>query len=154
MSYSRPSVNAGRGLKRTPETPNSSAVGVFDYTLESDIATTTSLGVVQIGSGLSITPAGILSAQMAVGYQVTLTGVNYTADGDDYYIGASKPAITITLPLGILGKAYIVKNQVAGNVTVNCSGGQKLDTLSSKSLGTNDSIFVIFDGTRWNIVSP
>ena len=152
MSYSRPSVQAGRGLKRTPATPNSSAVGVFDFTLESDIATTTNVGVVQIGSGLSITPDGILSAQMAVGYQVKLTNVNYTADVDDYYIGATKKAITITLPAGIVGKAYIVKNQVDGLVRVDCSAGQTLDDSNFISLGTNDSIFVIFDGNRWNIV--
>lgn len=117
------------------------------------IATDKKLGVVQIGSGLSITSNGILSAVGAIGYQVTLTSVNYTADGDDYYIGATKKSITITLPIGVLGKAYIVKNQDDGNIAVNCSGGQKIDNSSSKTLGSEASIFVIFDGTRWNIIN-
>jgi hypothetical protein len=145
---------AGIALKQNPPPSTTTPPGIVPVTLDADVASTTNLGVVQIGGGLSITPAGVLSAAGAVGYQVTLTSVNYTADEDDYYIGAIKKDITITLPLGVLGKAYIIKNQVACNITVACYGGQKLSTSSTKSLGTNDSLFVIFDGTRWNIISP
>jgi hypothetical protein len=142
----------GRALSQTP-VANGDA-GILPLTLDADIATTTSLGVVQVGSGLSITPTGILSA---IGgnslINVKLTAVNYTALATDYYIGATKKDIEITLPLGIVGKVYVVKNQINGNIEVKGSGGQKLDTSSDKNLGSESSIIVVFDGTRWNIVN-
>lgn len=153
MSYSRPSVQPGRGLTRTPAIPDKNAVGVFDYTIESDVATTTSLGIVQVGSGLAITPAGILSATGSNSFiDVYLTSDDYTATIDNYYIGATKNNIIITLPLGIVGKVFIVKNQVTGNITVEGSGGEFIDSLSSRSLGTNGSLIAVFDGVRWNLV--
>lgn len=153
MSYSRPSVQPGRGLTRTPALPDRNAVGVFDYTIESDIATTSSLGVIQVGDGLSITAAGVLSANGSSSslINVKLTSVNYTATLDDYYIGATKKSITITLPAGIVGKVYIVKNQADGNITVKGTG-ENIDQSGSKTLGTETSLIVVFDGTRWNLV--
>jgi len=153
MAYSRPPVQPGRGLKRTPPLPIESTSGVFDYALDSDIATTTSLGIVQVGSGLSITPLGVLSA---VGgnslINVKLTAINYTALTTDYYIGATKKDITITLPLGVVGKVYVVKNQVEGNIKVKGTS-QNIDSSGDKTLGTESSIIIVFDGTRWNIVN-
>lgn len=154
MSYSRPSVQPGRGLTRTPALPDRNAVGVFDYTIESDIATTSSLGVIQVGDGLSITAAGVLSANGSSSslINVKLTSVNYTATLDDYYVGATTGGITITLPAGVVGKVYIVKNQAAsGNVTVKGTG-QNLDQSVNKTLGGNASLIAVFDGTRWNLV--
>jgi hypothetical protein len=122
--------------------------------LDADIATTTSLGLVQVGSGLSITPAGVLSATNTGTdiINVKLTAVDYTALLTDYYIGATKKDIDITLPLGVVGKVYIIKNQVSGNIEVKGTSGQKIDTSSDKTLGTEASIIVVFDGTRWNII--
>jgi hypothetical protein len=149
MSYSRP-INPGLGLKQVPAVNP----GVQELTLDSDIATTSSLGVVQVGSGLAITPSGILSATGNGNslISVKLTAINYTALATDYYIGAIKKDITITLPLGIVGKVYVVKNQVEGNVKVKGTG-QNIDSSGDKTLGTNDSIIVVFDGTRWNIIN-
>lgn len=155
MSYSRPSVQPGRGLTRTPALPDKDAVGVFDYTIESDIATTTSLGVVQVGAGLSITPSGILSATGGGSslLNISLVGVDYTATINNYYIGATKKDITITLPLGIAGKVFIVKNQtVSGNIKVQGTGGELLDSSAFKTLGSDASLIAIFDGFRWNLV--
>jgi hypothetical protein len=154
MSYSRPSVQPGRGLTRTPALPDSSAVGVFDYALESDIATTTSLGVVQVGSGLSITSAGILSATGGGSsfINVSLVSVDYTATIDNYYIGATKSGITITLPPGVAGKVFIVKNQVNGSVKVQGSAGELFDDAIFKTLGADASLIAVFDGFRWNLV--
>lgn len=154
MAYSRPPVQPGRALTRTPAVPVESSAGVFDFALDADIATTTNLGVVQVGSGLAITPEGILSATNSGSsiIAVTLTAVDYTALATDYYIGATKKDIEITLPLGIVGKVYYIKNQASGNIKVEGTGGQKLDTASSKTLGTEASIIVVFDGTRWNII--
>ena len=154
MAYSRPPVQPGRALSRTPSVPVESSAGVFDFALDADIATTTNLGVVQVGNGLSITPAGILSATASGTdiINVTLTAVDYTALLTDYYIGATKKDIEITLPLGVVGKVYVIKNQAAGNIKVEGTAGQKLDTASSKTLGSESAIICVFDGTRWNII--
>jgi len=152
MAYSRPPVQPGRGLKRIPVLPIESSSGVFDYALDADIATTTNLGIVQVGSGLSITPLGVLSTLGGSGLiNVKLTAINYTALATDYYIGAIKKDIIITLPLGVIGKVYIVKNQVEGNIKVKGTS-QNLDSSGDKTLGTEQSLFVVFDGTRWNII--
>jgi len=156
MAYNRQpqTVLAGNALKQNPAPNTLQPAGIIPVTLDADIATTSSLGVVQVGSGLSITGGGILSADSSSSsINVYLTNTNYIATADDYYIGAVNHNITVTLPLGTLGKVYIVKNQVNGNITVIGTSGQKLDTSNSKTLGTNDSIIVVFDGTRWNIIS-
>lgn len=156
MAYNRQpqTVLAGTGLKQNPPPSIVQPAGIVPVTLDADIATTTSLGVVQVGNGLSITPSGILSVTGSGSsfINVTLTATDYTASATDYYIGATKKDIDITLPLGIVGKVYVVKNQITGNVEVKCTGGQKIDTLSSKTLGTDDSIVVVFDGSRWNVI--
>jgi hypothetical protein len=156
MAYNRlpQTVLAGTGLKQNPLPTVVQPAGIVPVTLDADIATTTSLGVVQVGSGLSITPSGILSATGGSSsfINVKLTSVDYTATAGDYYIGATKKDIDITLPLGIVGRVYVVKNQIWGNIKVKASGGQKIDTSSDKTLGSEDSIIVVFDGTRWNTI--
>jgi hypothetical protein len=156
MAYNRQpqTVLAGKALKQNPDPNIVQPAGIIPVTIECEEATTTSLGVVQVGSGLSITPSGILSVNGGSSsfINVTLTSTNYTATADDYYIGATKKDIDITLPLGITGKVYIIKNQVNGSIKVKASGGQKIDTSSDKTLGSENSIIVVFDGTRWNTI--
>jgi hypothetical protein len=156
MAYNRQpqTVLAGKALKQNPAPTIVQPAGIVPVTLECEEATTTSLGVVQVGSGLSITPSGILSVNSGSSsfINVTLTSTNYTATATDYYIGATKKDIDITLPLGITGKVYIIKNQVNGSIKVKASGGQKIDTSSDKTLGSENSIIVVFDGTRWNTI--
>lgn len=157
MAYSRqPQVVIANGgaLKQTPSVSSQTPPGIVPVELEALIATTTNLGVVQVGSGLSITPTGILSATGSSSsfINVTLTNVDYTATAADYYIGATKKEIDITLPLGIAGRVYVIKNQATGNIKVKCSGGQTLDTSSSKTLGSESSIIIVFDGSRWNVI--
>jgi hypothetical protein len=156
MAYNRsPQVTlAGTGLKQNPLPTVTQPPGIVPVTIDADIATTSGLGVVQIGSGLSITPSGLLSATGGSSsfINVTLTNVDYTATASDYYIGATKKDIEITLPLGIVGRVYIIKNQVSGNIKVKASGSQKIDTSSDKTLSTEASVIVVFDGTRWNVI--
>jgi len=156
MAYNRQpqTVLAGTALKQNPPPSIVQPAGIIPVTLDADIATTTGLGVVQVGSGLSITPDGILSATGGGSslINVKLTAVDYTAIAADYYIGATKKDIDITLPLGVVGKVYVIKNQVSGNIKVKTSGSQKIDTSSDKTLGTDVSVIVVFDGTRWNVI--
>ena len=157
MAYSRqPQVVIANGgaLKQTPLVTSQTPPGIVPVEIEAAISSTTGLGVVQVGSGLSITPAGVLSATNSGSdiINVILTAVNYTALLTDYYIGATKKDIEITLPLGVLGKVYVIKNQASGNIKVEGTAGQKLDTSSSKTLGSESAIICVFDGTRWNII--
>jgi hypothetical protein len=156
MAYNRQPqiVLAGTAIKQSPLPGTTSPGGIIPVTLDVDIATTTSLGAVQVGSGLSITASGVLSANNSGSdfINVKLVNSDYTANVDDYYIGATKKDIEITLPLGQTGKVYVVKNQVSGNIKVKTSGSQKIDTSSDKTLGTDVSVIVVFDGTRWNVI--
>lgn len=155
MAYSRqPQVVRANGgaLKQTPTSDVTSPAGIVTVELEALTATTTSLGVVQIGSGLSITPAGVLSATGDSSLiNVKLTSTNYTASNSDYYIGVTKKDITITFPAGIVGKVYVVKNQANGNIKVKGTG-QDLDNSGDKTLGSESSLIAVFDGTRWNLI--
>jgi hypothetical protein len=155
MAYVRQpnAVIAGNGLTQNPPASTVTPPGIIPVTLDADIATTTSLGVIQVGAGLSITPAGVLSATGGGSslIAVKLTSVNYTATISDYYIGATNKNITITFPAGVVGKVYVVKNQAEGNITVKGTS-QNLDTSGDKTLGSQASLIAVFDGTRWNLV--
>jgi hypothetical protein len=166
MAYNRQpqTVLAGNALTQNPPPNIVQPAGIIPVTLDADIATTTGLGVVQVGSGLSITPSGILSAtggDSGCFVDITLTSTDYTATLDDCYIGATNSShdddeenstITITLPLGDNGKLYYIKNQGTGNIKVKGTSGQTIDGSSSKTLGTNGSFILVFASNRWNIL--
>ena len=154
MSYSRlpATTRAGVGMTQTPTNTNINN-SLSPVTLNSDISTTGSLGVVQVGSGLSITPQGVLSATNSSLFAVKIVTANYTASANDYYIGAIKKDITITLPSGILGKVYVVKNEENGEITVSGTAGQKIDGNISEKLSTNKSLMIIFNGTEWQSIA-
>lgn len=155
MAYNRQpqTVLAGIALKQNPPPTIVQPAGIVPVTLDADIATTTSLGVVQVGNNLSIDANGILSAVSTTDLiPVKLVNNDYFVLPTDYYVGAIRKDIKITLPLGTIGKVYIVKNQSNGNIKVYASGGQTLDTDAVKTLGNESSIMVVFDGSRWNII--
>jgi len=159
MAYNRQpqTVLAGVALKQNPAPNVVQPPGIIPVTLDADIATTTSIGVVQVGAGLAITPAGVLSAtgggnDDCCQVNVKLVSNNYIADSDDCYIGATEKSITITLPKGKSGKVYYIKNQANGNITVKGTGGETIDGSATKSLGTDGAIIVVFAGSRWNIL--
>lgn len=83
---------------------------------------------------------------------VKLVDFIYNASQTDYYIGTLKKNITITLPPGVLGKVFVVKNQSDGNIKVEASLGETLDGSLFKTLGTESSLMALFDGTRWNLI--
>lgn len=155
MAYNRqPNVIfAGRALLQTPAPTTVSPPGIIPVTLEANVATKSSLGVVQIGNNINVDANGVISTYSSTDLiPVYLTAVNYTATDTDYYIGVTKKDIEITLPLGVVGKVYIVKNQANGHIEVKGTSGQTLDSSTTKNLGTNASVIVVFDGSRWNII--
>jgi hypothetical protein len=65
--------------------------------------------------------------------------------------------VTITLPTGIPGTVYIVKDcfgDAANNpITIQGTGGQLVDGSATATINTNfGSLTFIFDGTEWSIV--
>lgn len=157
MSYNRPPnvVVAGRALKQTPPSSTVSPPGVLPVSLDADIATSSSLGVVQVGSGLSITPSGVLSATSTGSslINVKLISSDYTPSATDEYIGCLTKNIVVTLPLGVVGKLYIVKNQsTEGNIKVTGTSGELLDTSTFKTLGSQGMLLALFVGTHWSLI--
>lgn len=159
MAYNRPPqvTLAGVGLKQNPPSSAVQPPGIVPVTLDAEIATTTSPGIVQVGSGLAITPSGVLSANGGEDdcckiVKVKLTNTNYAITDDDYYVGATNNNITLTLPKGELGRVYYIKNQISGNIKVQGTGGETIDGSAFQTLGTNAGFIVVFDGTRWNIL--
>jgi len=83
---------------------------------------------------------------------IKYTAVDYTVSAIDQYVCATVSNTTLTLPTGILGRVYYLKNQSAGSVTVQGTGGQLVEGSASKTLNTNAAITCVFDGTIWKIL--
>ncbi len=158
MSYSRnpTAVKAGRALTQSVNANPAVPAGNLSFQIDSDIATPTSLGVVMIGDGLTVDSTGMVSVNgggcNSCSYNVTLVDDDYNIESDDCYIGATDNNIELKLPVGVVGKVYIIKNQSNGNIKVETSSGQKIDSSSSVTLGTNNSLTVVFAGSRWNVI--
>lgn len=83
---------------------------------------------------------------------ITYPAVDYAVTATDQYVGATTSGITITLPTGIVGRFYQIKNQSTGNITVQGTGGQTVEGTVTKTLNANAGITVVFDGTTWKIL--
>jgi predicted dehydrogenase len=82
----------------------------------------------------------------------------YTALSTDYFLCVlTNGLVTITLPTGILGTVYIVKDcfgDAANNpITIQGTGGQTIDGNATATINADyGSITLIFEGTDWSIV--
>ncbi len=113
MSYNRPpnSVIAGRALTQTPESDILNPAGVLPVILDANVATTSSLGVVQIGANITVSPSGVISVNSLVGPTGNTgpTGADSTVTGptgptgDTGDIGPTGAASTVTGPTGATG---------------------------------------------------
>ena len=83
---------------------------------------------------------------------IKYTAVDYTVSAVDQYVCATASNVIITLPTGILGRVYYVKNQSVGNVQVQGSGGETVEGSAFKTLNSNAAITCVFDGTIWKIL--
>jgi len=110
---------------------------------------------INIGSGNQIIGGGGNPSPVTV---TNVTTPTYTALSTDYYlcVDTSTNAVTITLPTGILGTVYIIKDcsgDAATNpITVNGTGGQMIDLSTATIDAPYGSIQLIFNGVEWNIV--
>ena len=65
-------------------------------------------------------------------------------------------AVTITLPTGVLGTVYVVKDcgGAAGTnaITIQGTGGELIDGAATAVVNTNfGSLTFVFNGTEWNV---
>jgi hypothetical protein len=112
------------------------------------------------GAGISVSGATGYITISATGADLIATiGVtgNYTATVDDEYIGVfSGAAVTITLPLGVTGRVYTIKDeygQGSGKITIKPSGTEKIDNASTYIISVpNQSVSVVFRGGQWRII--
>ena len=134
-----------------------------DVTLNS-LDTTTALTlngipvVYQLIAGENITlsaTSGVVTISAATeGILKTVgTATNYTATATDEYIGVIATPALITLPTGITGKTYIIKNEAAtGQTTIKGTGGEFIDGTATKVLSSYASMSVVFRNGKWNVI--
>jgi len=87
---------------------------------------------------------------------IGVTG-SYTATADDEYIGVySASAVTITLPVGITGRVYTIKDeygQGSGKITIQPSGSEQIDNKVNYIISVpNQAISIVFRGGQWRII--
>jgi hypothetical protein len=85
------------------------------------------------------------------------TTTNYTATLNDEYIGVnSANAVSITLPLGVDGRVYIIKDergQGSGKITIQPQFGEKIDNAVNYVIGVPyQSVQVVFRAGDWWIM--
>jgi hypothetical protein len=108
------------------------------------------------GENIGLSAASGIVTISATGEGIVKTvgaAVTYTATATDEYIGATINPTQITLPPGVTGKMYTIKNESnSGTTTVRGSTGESLDGSTTKSLSGYASLTVVFRNGKWNIV--
>lgn len=109
------------------------------------------------GTGIALSgPTGNVTIS-STGTSVVNTkgvGVNYTLLSTDDYVGATVNGITLTLPAGVTGQSYIIKNETStpGSITIAKTGADTIDGATTKTLNNSASITVVFRAGAWRIV--
>jgi len=120
--------------------------------------TVNNTGVISLIAGTGITVSGAtgnvtVSATGATIINTKGVSANYTLTATDDYVGATVGSITLTLPLGVTGQSYILKNEGgSGACTVAATVPDTIDGSSTKSMNSNASITVVFRAGTWRIV--
>ena len=123
--------------------------------------TVTNTGVLSLVAGSGITLSGSTGniTVSATGADLLNTiGVtsNYTATATDEYIGVnSTNLVTVTLPPGVDGRQYIIKEERGsgtGKVNVQGSNSEKIDGSPFKQLTASASLSVVFRAGAWRII--
>ena len=85
------------------------------------------------------------------------TNTNYTATANDEYIGvSSQGAVTITLPVGVTGRVYTVKDeygQGSGKITIQPQFGEKIDNSTNYVISVPyQSVSMVFRAGQWRMI--
>lgn len=118
--------------------------GVLSLTAGAGIALSASTGTITV----SATGADIINTAGVT--------ANYTATDTDEYIGVNSTSlVTVTLPAGVDGRQYIVKEERGsgtGRVNIQGTGNDKIDGSSFRQLSANASLTVIYRAGAWRII--
>jgi hypothetical protein len=124
--------------------------------------TVTNTGILEViaGNGIAVSPkvAGKITISTTGTNNVKTTVItnNYTATDKDEYIGVdSTNLVTVTLPIGVTGRVYTVKEEHGdgtGKVKVQGSNNEKIDGSLFKQLTAYASITVVFRGGSWRVI--
>lgn len=112
------------------------------------------------GDGVSISAStGNITISASGADLIATIGVtgSYTATANDEYIGVySAAAVTISLPVGVTGRVYTIKDEYGqgfGKITIKPFGTEKIDNAVSYIISVpNQSVSVVFRGGQWRII--
>ena len=115
---------------------------------------------VTAGAGISLNAStGNITISASGADLIATIGVtgSYTATANDEYIGVfSASAVTITLPVGITGRVYTIKDeygQGSGKITIQPSGSEQIDNKVNYIISVpNQAVSIVFRGTQWRII--
>lgn len=115
---------------------------------------------VSAGAGISVSSStGNITISASGADLISTIGVtgSYTATANDEYIGVFSPsAVTISLPSGITGRVYTIKDeygQGSGKITIQPSGTEKIDNSNNYIISVPyQAISVVFRGGQWRII--
>ena len=124
--------------------------------------TVTNTGVLSLTAGPGITVDHTtgnitISAVGADLIHVYGTTTNYTATAEDEYIGVNSTGnVTITLPAGIVGRVYTIKDEHgtgSGKIFIQPQTGEKIDGLNNYVISVSHaSVTVVFRAGGWWIM--
>ena len=115
-------------------------------------------GVLSVAAGTGIVVSAntgniVISATGSTIINTKGVSTNYTILPTDDYVGATTGSITLTLPAGVTGQSYIIKNEGgSGAISVVPTGTDTIDGAASKSLNSNASITVVYRAGAWRII--
>lgn len=119
-------------------------------------------GVLSLTAGQGITVSsstGNITISSSGTNFINTVGVtaNYPASATDEYIGVNSTSlVTITLPTGIAGRVYIIKDEHGsgfGKINVVGTGGQLVDGVTPYVINVpKQSISAVFRGGSWRLI--
>ena len=145
----------------TPSAGDGISITNLTSTGPDSVFTVNNTGVLSLtaGSGITLSAStGIVTVSATGADIINTVGVtsNYTATATDEYIGVNSTSlVTVTLPLGLDGRQYTVKEERGsgtGKVNVQGTSSEKIDGSSFKQLSANASLTVVFRAGQWRII--
>lgn len=159
------SITANGNLVITSVTPSSgNGISLTNVVTGGEAASFTinNTGVLSLTAGPGISLSGstgniTVSSTGADLISVYGTTTNYTATSTDEYIGVSSAAaVTITLPLGVNGRVYYIKDeygQGSGKITIAPQTGELIDGKTNYVISIPfQSVAIVFRAGQWRII--
>ena len=146
--------------KLTPTASNGISITSVTSNGPNAAFTVTNTGVLNLtaGTGINVSAStGNITISSTGTSIINTTGqsANYTITSTDDYIGVTGVSpTTVTLPAGITGTSYIIKNEKTNSsrATVACTGSDTIDGSNTKDLSQNASLTVVYRAGVWRII--